>query len=225
MKNSIFIVMPAYNEERTIAKVIKGLKNEGYNNIIVVDDGSTDSTYRIAKNENVIVYSHSINRGLGGALATGIKAAIENNADLIVTFDADGQHDPKEIRKVIEPLQRNQADFVIGSRLLDSKGMPLIRKIGNWGFNVITLILFGIWTTDSQSGLRAFSAGAARKIEIRTNRMEVSSEFFAEIRRNKLRFMEVAIKPIYTEYSLKKGQSSLNAFKILFKLILRRIMG
>lgn len=222
---SIFIVIPAYNEEKTIGRVIKGLKKEGYKNIIVVDDGSADNTHKVAKKEKVFLYRHGINRGLGGALGTGIKAAIKNNADVIVTFDADGQHNPKEIQIITSPITGNKADFVIGSRLLDSKGMPLVRKIGNWGFNVITLILFGVWTTDSQSGLRAMSRQAAEKIEIKTNRMEVSSEFFAEIKRNKLRFMEVPIKPIYTEYSLQKGQSSWNAFKILFKLILRRIMS
>lgn len=227
MKNpqKITIVMPAYNEEKVIGRVIKGLKNEGFKSIIVVDDGSTDKTYSAAKKENILVYRHNINRGLGGALGTGIRAALQNNADIIVTFDADGQHNPAEIKKIIKPIQEGKADFVIGSRLKNPEGMPWIRRIGNWGFNLITFVLFGVWTTDSQSGFRAFSADAARKIEIRTNRMEVSSEFFTEIRRNKLRFVEVPVKAVYTRYSMEKGQSSLNAFKILAKLILRRIMG
>ena len=221
----VFIVIPAYNEERSIGRVIKGLKKEGYKNIIVVDDGSKDNTYRIAKKERVLVYRHSINRGLGGALGTGLGAALQNNADIIVTFDADGQHNPKEIKKVISPIRLREADFVIGSRLLDPKGMPLIRRVGNWGFNVITLVLFGVWTTDSQSGFRAMSRKAAEKIQIKTNRMEVSSEFLSEIKRNKLRIKEVPVKAIYTKYSMQKGQSSLNAFKILAKLILKRFMS
>lgn len=227
MKIRTIIVLPAYNEGKVIGKVIKGLKKEGFasDDILVVDDGSTDRTSEIAKKEHVLLYKHSLNRGLGGALGTGIKAAIKNNADIIVTFDSDGQHNPKDISRVIEPIRKGEADFVIGSRLINPKGMPLIRKIGNWGFNVITWVLFGIWTTDSQSGFRAMSGKAAGKLRIRTNRMEVSSEFLSEIRRNKLRFMEVPIQAIYTEYSLHKGQSSINAFKILAKLILRRLMS
>lgn len=225
MGEQAFIVIPAYNEESSIGRVIKGLKKEGYRRIIVVDDGSDDRTSAIARSEGVLVYRHSLNRGLGGALGTGIKAALQNNADIIVTFDADGQHDPKEIKRLIQPIRDGKADFVVGSRLKDPKGMPWIRRMGNWGFNIITLVLFGVWTTDSQSGFRAMSGKAAEMIRIRTNRMEVSSEFFTEIRRNRLRYAEVPIKAIYTDYSMTKGQSSLNAFKILVKLILRRLMG
>lgn len=225
MGNSIFVVIPAYNEEKTIGGVIRCLKKEGYRNIIVVDDGSSDNTCNAAKKEKVFVYKHGINRGLGGALGTGLRAALEKNADIIVTFDADGQHNPKEIKKLVQPIIDDKADFVVGSRLLNPEGMPLIRRIGNWGLNVITLILFGVWTTDSQSGFRAMSREAAESIEIKTNRMEVSSELLAEIKKNNLRLVEVPVKAIYTKYSLKKGQSSLNAFKILSKLILRRIMS
>lgn len=223
-KMKVFIVMPAYNEEKIIARVIQGLKKEGFDNIIVIDDGSKDKTSDVAKQENIIVYRHPINRGLGGALGTGIKAAIIEDADIIVTFDSDGQHDPKDIKKVIAPIIKKHADVVIGSRLINPKGMPIIRRIGNFGLNVITYILFNIWTTDSQSGLRAFSNKAARKIEIKTNKMEVSSEIIREIGRNKLKFKEVSIKAIYTDYSKAHGQSNLNAIKIVMKLILKKLM-
>ena len=220
----IFIVMPAYNEEKIIAKVIHGLKKHKFQNIIVIDDGSEDNTSKIAKQEGVIVYRHPINRGLGGALGTGIKAGILEDADIIVTFDSDGQHDPKDINRVIAPIVKGKAQVVIGSRLINPKGMPWIRRIGNFGLNIITYVLFGIWTTDSQSGLRAFSNKAARKIQIHTNRMEVSSEIIREIGRNKLKFIEVPIKAIYTDYSKEHGQSNLNAIKIVFKLILKKLM-
>jgi len=103
--------------------------------------------------------------------------------------------------------------------------MPPIRVFGNWLFNCITYVLFGTWTTDSQSGLRAFSKNAAKKINIKTNRMEVSSEIIKEIGRNKLKFKEVPIKAIYTDYSMMKGQSNLNAFNITFKLFFKRLLG
>jgi len=218
------IVMPAYNEEEIISKVIKGVKKEGYRDIIVVDDGSVDNTYAVASNEGIVVYRHPINRGLGGALGTGILAAIDLKADIIVTFDSDGQHDPKDISKIVAPIVHKRADVVIGSRLLRPKGMPIIRRIGNFGLNIITYALFGVWTTDSQSGMRAFSRNAAKKIDIHTNRMEVSSEIIKEIGKKRLRFKEVPIKAIYTKYSKEHGQSSLNGIKIVAKLVLKRFM-
>ncbi|RMF55959.1 glycosyltransferase family 2 protein [Candidatus Woesearchaeota archaeon] len=224
MKQKIFIVIPAYNEEKSVGKVIKCLQKKGYYNIIVVDDGSKDRTFEIASKAGAITLRHIINRGLGGALGTGIKAALMEGADIIVTFDADGQHDVNDIKKGVDIIEKNEADVVIGSRLLNPKGMPLIRRIGNWGFNVITWLLFGVWSTDSQSGLRFFSRKAAEKIRIRMNRMEASSEIIKEIGRNRLRMKEVPIKAIYTDYSMSRGQSSWNAFRILFKLIIRKIM-
>jgi UDP-N-acetylglucosamine---dolichyl-phosphate N-acetylglucosaminyltransferase len=225
-KEKTCIVIPAYNEETEIAKVIKGLKKEGYNDIIVVNDGSKDKTKETAEKENVIVISHIVNRGLGGALGTGISAALKEGADNIVTFDADGQHNPKDIKKLIAPIKNGKADAVIGSRLLNPEGMPHIRRIANNIGNIITYALFGLWTTDSQSGLRAFSRDAGEKIKIRTNKMEVSSEIIKEIHKNKLRFMEVPIEAIYTNYSLSKphGQGFITGLKTLFKLILRKLM-
>lgn len=223
-EKKVFIVMPAFNEEKVVARVINDVMKEGYRNIVVVDDGSKDKTSIKAESAGAIVVKHPINRGLGGALKTGIDFALLNEADIIVTFDSDGQHDPAEIKKLVSPILKGKADAVIGSRLKNPKGMPYIRRIGNFGFNVITYLLFGIWTTDSQSGFRAFSSDAARKISIRTNRMEVSSEIIKEIGHNHIKFTEVPIKAIYTDYSMAHGQSTLNAFNILGKLILRRLM-
>ncbi len=221
----VFIVIPAFNEEQALGTTLRGLKKEGYRNIIVVDDGSTDKTLSLAKKEGIIVLKHRINRGLGGALHTGIEAALRMDADAIVTFDADGQHDPKDVKRMIEPLRRGKADFVVGTRLKDPEGMPWMRRMGNWFFNVITWMLFGVWTTDSQSGLRAFTRSAAEKIELRTNRMEVSSEFIREVGKKKLTYAEVPIKAIYTDYSLRKGQSSLNGIRILRKLLWRKFVS
>ncbi|MGM5482224.1 MAG: glycosyltransferase family 2 protein [Nanobdellota archaeon] len=224
MSKKIIIVMPAYNEEAIIKETIKNVKNEGYKNIIVVDDGSQDKTSEFAKKCKVKVLKHPINRGLGAALGTGIEAALEIRADVIVTFDSDGQHDPKDIKRVILPIIKGKADAVIGTRLKNPKGMPFLRRVGNWGLNMFTFTLFGVWTTDSQSGFRAFSRKGAKKLEIRSNKMEVSSEIIKEIGENRLRFKEIPIKAIYTDYSKAHGQSSLNAFRILGKLIMKRIM-
>jgi glycosyltransferase involved in cell wall biosynthesis len=220
----LFIVIPAYNEEKTLGKVIDDLRKEGYKNIIVVDDGSKDKTYDVASKKNVFLFKHLINRGLGGALGTGLDAAYHLDADIAVTFDADGQHCVSDLKNMIQPILKGKADVVIGSRMINPKGMPLVRKIGNWLLNVITWMLFGFWTTDSQSGMRAFDRKSLYKIETRTSRMEVSSEFFKEFRKHRLKLAEVPIKVIYTEYSLAKGQSSWNAFKIVTKLIIRKLV-
>ncbi|MEM2121596.1 MAG: glycosyltransferase family 2 protein [Candidatus Woesearchaeota archaeon] len=230
IKKNLFIVVPAYNEEKSITKVLTDLKKHNYKNIIVVDDGSTDNTYFLAKKQGVIVLKHKINRGLGGALNTGITAALKLGADIIVTFDADGQHSVYDIPKIIKPIINGEADFVVGSRFLKEplfahkKFIVKVRRLGIFTLNILTYLLYGIKTTDSQSGFRAFSREAASKIKITANRMEVSSEFFREAKKNNLRYKEVPIRTIYTEYSLKKGQKLSNGFKIMLKLIFRKII-
>lgn len=223
-KRDVFIVIPAYNEEKTLGNVIKGLKKSGFKNILVVDDGSRDNTAGAARQAGAIAVSHVFNRGLGGALGTGIQGALRLDAKYIVTCDADGQHACEDVEKVALALKESEADAVIGSRMLKPEGMPLHRKIGNFGLNVATFLLFGVWVTDSQSGLRGFTREAAGKLRLEANRMEVSSEIVHEIRRNKLRLKEIPVRAIYTEYSLAHGQNSLNAFNILFKLFIKKLL-
>jgi len=218
------IVIPAYNEESSVAAVVKGLRTAGFSRVLVVDDGSRDRTAESAERAGAAVLRHSLNRGLGGALATGIQAALRTDAEYIITCDADGQHAVEDVERVAGALASGEADAVIGSRLLRPGGMPLIRRAGNMGLNVITFALFGIWVTDSQSGLRGFTRSAAEKLRIESNRMEVSSEIIHEIRRNRLRFKEVPIRAIYTDYSLAHGQSHLNAANILLKLVLKKLL-
>lgn len=195
--------------------------------IVVVDDGSTDDTAAAvlrSGDPRVVLLRHAINRGLGGALGTGLEYARRNGADFVVTYDADGQHAPEDIATVLRPLVAAEADAVIGSRLINPTGMPWYRIAGNWGLNLFTYFVFGMWTTDSQSGMRGFSKAALSQIEVRMDRMEVSSEFIKEIRRCRLRYKEVPIRAIYSEYSLAKGQSNWNAFNILIRLVLHRLM-
>jgi glycosyltransferase involved in cell wall biosynthesis len=219
----IIIVIPAYNEERSIIAVIRGLKQQGFARLIVVDDGSSDRTSELARQEGVILLRHILNRGLGGALGTGISAALRLGAELIVTFDADGQHDPNDIGRLLEHIENGEADVVIGSRLLDPIGMPYPRRLANWTANVVTYLLFRIWTTDSQSGLRAFSRQAAARMQLLTSGMEVSSEIIAETVKNRLQWKEVPVQAIYTDYSLSKGQSFTVGMRTLMRLILAKM--
>ncbi len=214
-------IIPAYNEEKTIAEVLDKTRNF-VDEIIVIDDGSSDETAQIAKSKNVKVISHVINRGLGAAIGTGFAAALKLNADAAITLDADGQHEASEIPKFTKELAQG-ADVVIGSRMLSPGGMPWYRRIANRLGNMVTFFLFGAKVTDSQSGFRGFNKNALSKIKIKTNRMEVSSELIALSKSNKLKLVEVPIKAIYTDYSLSKGQGFFVGLKTLLKLIIRRI--
>ena len=219
---NLTVIIPAYNEEKHIGEVVQGVKKYT-ENIIVIDDGSEDRTSEIAQKRGAKVYRHFINRGLGGALGTGIKAALLAGADVMITLDADGQHDPEEIPHLLKPIIEGKADVVIGSRFLKTQKMPLFRRMGNYFFNFITLFLFGVKTTDSQSGMRVFNKKAAENLEIYTNGMEVSSEILKEIQTHQLKLTEVPIKSIYTAYSLSKGQGFIPGLKTLIKLFILKL--
>lgn len=218
----IIAIIPAYNEEKTIGKVIDGVKKY-VNEIIVVDDCSSDKTAEIALKRGVTVLKHIVNRGVGGAWGTGIEVAILDNADIIITLDADGQHDSGEIPKLISPIIKGEADFVVGSRFLGKQKIPVLRILANKFANFVTLILWRAKSSDTQSGMRAFNVSAAKKIEISSKGMEVCSEMIKEIKLNKLRYKEVPIKAIYTKYSLSKGQGFVVGIKTLIKLLILKI--
>lgn len=219
------IIVPALNESKVISEVLSGLPRKiiGINNleILVVDDGSGDDTSKIAKEAGVNVVRHIVNRGLGAAIKTGLTWAKKENADLAITFDSDGQHNPGDIPKLVGPIVKNQADLVIGSRFKVRQNIPADRLILNWLANLTTYLIFGVASSDSQSGLRAFSREAMNLIDYRADRMEFSTEILVEAKRNNLKVQEVPISAIYTEYSRKKGQSNLNAFPVFVRILLK----
>lgn len=222
-----YIILPAYSEGKVINEVIKSIQKEGYFNIIVVDDGSNDNTYEQAKSTGVIVLKHSINRGKGAATQTGIDAAKLLDADIIVTMDSDGQHNPKDIKKLLKPILDNEADVVIGSRMINNKDMPKSRVIMNKIANLITYIFFGVMVTDSQSGFRAYNRKAYTSVYTYMDRYEFESEMLGQIKNAKLRIKEVPIKVIYTDYSKSKykhidgfsAQGLFNGIKMVIRLV------
>ncbi|MDP3771587.1 MAG: glycosyltransferase family 2 protein [bacterium] len=214
------VIIPAYNEERTVGEVVRSVR-EMIPDVLVIDDGSADATGDRARHAGAIVVRHCVNRGLGAALGTGIAAALRAGADIIVTLDADGQHDPADIAAVVAPIQAGFTDLVIGVR--SDASAPVHRRWFHGIANFFTRMLFGVRCSDTQSGFRAFSRRAAERIEIRTNRMEVSSEILAEAVRHELRMTEVPIRTIYTEYSLSKGQGLGEGIRTAWSLLLRRL--
>jgi len=220
----IAAVIPALNEEKAIGRVLSDLKGR-VDLVVVVDDGSCDKTSQVASNFGVPVLSHIINCGQGAALQTGIDYCLGKDIDIIVTFDADGQHDPGDIKTLIAPIINNQADIVLGSRFIKKQnlGMPVLKYL------VIKLavqfdkIRTGLAITDTHNGLRAISRQAAEKIKIQQDGMAHASEILEQIAKYQLKYIEIPVKVRYTDYSKKKGQSVFNSIKILSDLFLAKI--
>ena len=198
----IYIVLPSFGEENIIQKVIKDIRAQGYENIIVVDDGSQDNTFQKAKETGVTTLKHPINRGKGAATQTGIDAALLLGADTVVTMDSDGQHNPKEIKLLLEPLLKNEADVTIGSRMLNGKDMPKTRRIMNTLANVITYIFFGIYVSDSQSGFRAYTKKVLKGVYTHLDRYEYESEMLGQVKKQRIK--EIPIQVIYSDHSYNK---------------------
>lgn len=221
--SDILVVIPAYNEEKSLPSVIEGLKRSGHAEILVVDDGSSDRTFDTALASGVYAARHSLNRGAGSAAATGFEIARILDPDILVTFDADGQHDADDIKKLTGPIESGETDVVIGSRMLKGSGMPWKRTLYNTIANIATFVIYGFSVSDTQSGLRSFSRKAYNAINIGTSKMEYCSEIVHEIKRNNLRYKEVPVRTIYTDYSLSKGQGFAVGIETLIRLVLDRL--
>ena len=194
----ITIGIPAYNEEKNIALIITKLKKIT-DSIIVCDDGSSDMTAEISKNLGATVISHKKNMGYGVAINSIFQKAKELNIDLLVTFDADGQHRVEDIEKVVEPIKNNTADLVIGSRFLDKKSdVPNYRKIGIKVITKVTNASIRKKLTDSQSGFRAYNGQVLSQISPSDMGMGISTEILIKSSSKGLRIMEVPITILYS---------------------------
>ncbi len=196
----ILIGLPAYNEEKNIASVIMNIK-KAYDQIIVCDDGSTDLTGPIAEKIGAVVITHPKNLGYGAAIRSLFTKFIESDADILVTFDADGQHRIEDIQTVIEPIIKNEADITIGSRFLtkDNKDVPAYRKIGIKAITNLTNVGAKNKITDSQSGLRAYHKCVISDIFPSEHGMGVSTEILMKANKKQFRIREVSIKILYGE--------------------------
>lgn len=218
------MVIPAYNEAEAIGAVVAELIARRHE-VIVVDDGSRDSTAAVAERHGAIVLRHVINRGQGAALQTGIRCALQRGAEEIVTFDSDGQHVAEDVDSLVAPLRAGRADVVLGSRFIGTtEGMTRRRRAVLAAAVIFTRVASRVRVTDTHNGLRAFTRSAAAKLEIRLDRMAHASEVLDQIARHGLRYEEVPVHIRYTEYSRRKGQSSLAALRILVDYVLERWM-
>lgn len=218
-------VIPALNCERTIGRVVVGLHGL-VDETIVVNDGSTDQTGRRSFTNGATVITHRENGGLGRALQTGFREALKRGADIIVTLDGDGQHDPRDVNRVLAKLEANHCDAVIGSRLLDRRGwkkFPRHRLLGNLILTQLTNLACGKKvTTDSQSGYRAFKRQVVEEMHLSSSRMATSSEIILEISKNGFKIMEVPIKPTYADESSHQNLVT-DPLRIMLMLVKRRL--
>ena len=223
---NIWFVIAALNEEKHIPEVIKNLQKAGYRNIAVVDDGSKDDTAGAAEKAGASVLKHVLNRGQGAALQTGMDFALEQGADVIVHFDADGQHRMEDLPAMLRPVLEGEVDVTIGSRFLkDAKSVPLFRRILLKGSVFVIWLFYGVRMTDAHNGFRVLSREAAEKIRITCDRMEHASEIIDLIHRKKLSFREVPVIINYSKETLARGHGSyLGALRIFLKMLLRRFV-
>lgn len=221
---AVWIVVPAYNEGPRISATLRALAAFA-GRIVVVDDGSYDDTAARALEEDVWLVSHAMNCGQGAALQTGIDFAIARGADVVVTFDGDGQHQADEIHNLVAPLLTDEVDVVLGSRFLGQcHNLPwtryMVLKLGV----LFTRVVSRISVTDTHNGLRALSRHAAQRIRIRENRMAHASEILHEVRSQNLRYCERPVTIRYTAATLAKGQSSSQALRIAARFLLGRMV-
>jgi glycosyltransferase involved in cell wall biosynthesis len=220
---SLWVVIAAYNDATVIAGVIANVCAAGYP-LVVVDDGSSDATGDVAEAAGALVVRHPINLGQGAALQTGIEFALRSGAEIIVTFDGDGQHRVADIEVLAAALKHNNADFALGSRFLgDTSNQPVSRRIMLKLATLFTRVTIGIGLTDTHNGLRAMTQRGARAIKLRQNRMAHASEILDQIAHSGLKYVEAPVTVDYTAYSIAKGQKLGDAFMILMDLFARRL--
>ncbi len=219
----LLVVLPAYNEGKVIASVIKNIKKEGFKDILVVDDASADNTSEQARKAGAKVFRHVLNRGAGAATNTGLIYARNEGYKRVAFLDSDGQHSPKDLKRVLK--SSGSHDVVIGSRMIgEIKKMPFQRKVANFVGSFLTWFFFGLFVRDSQSGFKVFNRKAIEKVDISFDRYEFCSEIIGEIKRNGLSWKEVPIKVIYSDHSMGNkgsGQSVWNGFRMILRFIFR----
>ena len=217
----VWIVMPAYNEEKSIGKVLDDLRAEGWSNVIVANDGSKDKTADRARSAGALVARHPLNLGQWGALRTGFKLALMDGAEVVVTLDGDGQHASEEIEGLVQPIIRGEADFVVGSRFIsgDSPRMPMHRFYGIKFFNFIMKLRTGLNLTDCTCGYKAYNSIVITKIfpKIKENQYG-ALESIIRASEFKFKIVEAPVSQISAKNSTKgKLKYGYNLLRTIFK--------
>tara|TARA_B100001063_G_scaffold198983_1_gene191682 strand:+ start:844 stop:1536 length:693 start_codon:yes stop_codon:yes gene_type:complete len=226
-KNDISIVIPVYNESIVVKNVIEELrKKRPYDNIIAVNDGSSDNSLEILLSINdIYVLSHDINLGQGAALQTGIEMARKLDSKYVVTFDSDGQHSVDDIEKFYNEIESKNLDIVIGSRFLkgSNSNITTFKRFFLKLSTLFTLMVSQIKLTDSHNGFRIINIKNNPNFEIRHNGMSHASEIVDLIKILKMKYAEKECTILYTDYSKEKGQSLWNSINIVLEIFIQRL--
>lgn len=222
-RSHTWVVIAAFNEGPAIRAVVERVVSDGWR-CVVVDDGSKDDTGAAAEAGGALVLRHVINKGQGAALQTGIDYALERHAEIIVTFDADGQHRIEDVPALVAALAGPEgADVALGSRFLGGiVGAKSSRKQFLKMATAASNRMSGMQLTDAHCGLRAIRASAIPKLRITKDRMAHASELLRKIKTSGVKVVEVPVVVAYTEYSMSKGQSGFGAVRILFDYFFRQ---
>jgi len=212
-ENNIFIVIPTYNEAKTIGPIVGALDKRGFR-VIVVDDGSGDNTIVEANKFGAEIIAYAKNAGKGRSVREGLEYALENNCEAVITMDGDGQHSIDDIDKFIDEYKKSGADLILGNRLHNPRKMPFVRRCTNFIMSFIISLLIIEKIEDSQCGYRLISRKGIEKMNLNTTKYEIESEMLVEAKRRGLKISSVNIDSIY------EGETSqINPFLDTFRFI------
>lgn len=217
------IVIPAYNEATRVGGVVERVKQYA-DGVIVVDDGSKDTTSDVARVAGAKVLRHRQNCGAGAATMTGLRAARQLGYDTAVTIDADGQHDVSDIPRLLGALKEQNVDLVIANRFGRKNFIPRVRRLANAMGNILTFLVTGIYLPDTQCGFKVFGPKALKEIELKMPGFEFCTEIIREAAAHRWRVASVPSKVVYSEYTLAKGQSFSNGIRTAARIIIRTFL-
>lgn len=220
----IWIIIPAYNEGPVIEQVVSKVRESGFPNVLVINDGSKDDTAQQARSAGAKVLSHPINRGAGAAAQTGLSYARRRGWLYVIQIDADGQHHPEDIHRLVKMQKESNADIILGSRFLEpSPGIPPTRILYNRISNILTNTFCRRSYSDTQTGFRMLNYRAIRNLRLRLDGFGYCSEMIVQAEEKGLTIAEAPIQVTYTDYSLNKGQDLVmgitTAVDLLWKLL------
>ncbi len=209
------LIVPAYNEGQVVGSTLsKALETFAY--VVCVDDGSADDTFSQAVAAGALALRHGVNLGQGAALQTGIDYARRLPVDYFVSFDADGQHRVEDVLAMRQAMMEDPVDVLVGSRFLgQTTNMPAAKRVLLKGAVLFSNLTSGLKMTDAHNGLRLFNRHVAETINLVETGYRHASEFTEKIARNHYTYKELPVTIDYTQYSLRKGQSALNAVNIV----------
>jgi glycosyltransferase involved in cell wall biosynthesis len=223
--DDVWVIIRCFNESQVVRGVIEELRQH-FPNVVGVDDGSSDTSSAEMVAAGAVVVRHAINLGGGAALQTGVEfALLDPQAKYFVCFDADGQHRPEDALSMVQRLRRGEEDILIGSRFLGSSaGMPRSRRMLLRVARIFERLTTGVALTDAHNGLRAFTRAFAERIDLQLADMAYASELLSLIKHSGMRYAEHPVTIQYTEYSMAKGQRSINSVNIAMDIWLHQFL-